>query len=172
MACRKEEEVHLVVLTPHEWDRMNLTQSLFTIEIKDHLQYLKANVWCFYLIMYLINNEWLKQIYFLQLQNWLIVSTLFAVNHINHLTLWPFFHSLIFFLEFSTFDRAYCHSKWPQLDSYACTTATVWILESCTHSNPGCPEGAVGRQIRVPALLYRILRGTWERVAVPIPLLP
>lgn len=92
--------------------------------------------------------------------------------------LWLLLHCLknviSFFPEFSPSERAYCHSKWPQPDSYAWTAATVWtpLLESCTHYNPDCPEGAVGREIRVSALLYRILCGTGERVAVPIPLLP
>lgn len=76
-----------------------------------------------------------------------------------------------FFLEFGTLERPQCRSKWPHRDGYTCTPAWISTPESCAHSDPDHPEGAVGREVRVPALLHRVLRGTGERVAIPLPLL-
>lgn len=81
---------------------------------------------------------------------------------------------LYFFPELITIEWAHYNSKWTQPNSSGCTTTRVWFPSSqfFTHCHPDYPERAVGREVRVPSLLHRVLRGAGECVAVPIPLLP
>lgn len=97
---------------------------------------------------------------------------LFAKKHqkMIEILICMYFWFLFFPSECSTSKRIRCDSKWPQLYGNTCASASV--CRSCTHSDPGRPEGAVGGEVWVPALLYWILRGTGERVAFPLPLLP
>lgn len=69
----------------------------------------------------------------------------------------------------STPERARRHAEWPQL-----ATAAATVRPFLPHRPPAgaATEGAVGGQVRVPALLHRILRGAGERVAFPLPVLP
>lgn len=77
----------------------------------------------------------------------------------------------VFSPEFSAPERAHRHTKWPHFHSYG-PAATVWPLQPCPHPARPTAEGAVGGQVRVPALLHWILRRTGERVALSLPVLP
>ena len=143
MTCRREEEVCLTISFIKDLVR----QSTFSNILRDsHLNNSTPLSW---------KSE----------GNWPARLSYFTVSN-----MW-FCVFFSFFLEFHTLERPHCHSEWPHRGGYICTPAWISTPESCAHYDPGHPEGAVGREVRVPALLHGVLRGTGERVAIPLPLL-
>lgn len=141
MTCRKEEEVCLVVWTHHDMVTISVIKDL---ERESTLSNKKQSA-CL--------SDSLTLISLSQKCDFVCVCVFF------------------FLLEFGTLERPHCRSKWPHRDGYTCAPAWISTPESCAHSDPDYPEGAVGREVRVPALLHRVLRGVGERVAIPLPLL-